>query len=327
MENILSHAEVDALMDAMTEGEERETAPDEASSALSYDLTSQDRIVRGRLPGLDHIHDRCARNISRDLGLMLRAQVRVVAEPGALIRHSEMLALLPSPAKLAILRMHPFSGFSLLSLDPSLVQRLLAAILGGDLGEDEGRTEVTPVQERLLKRLFNAVTVNLEKAWESVAKMQFEVARVEFDPQLASIGVGTDLVLASSFEVNIDDEEAGRIVLATPFASLEPVRKALGDAVSGDDDSGKSVAAHAIEAHILATSAELRCIFGQADMTVRELLDLRVDDVIRLESGPNMPLQCLLEGQARFNGHPVVQAGNIACAIDAIISQKGSRND
>ncbi len=327
MENILSHAEVDALMDAMAENAGPEHNEAQETPALSYDLTSQDRIVRGRLPGLDHIHDRCARNISRDLGLMLRAQVRVVAEPGALIRHSEMLALLPSPAKLAMLRMYPFSGFSLLSLDPALVQRLLAAILGGDLGEDDARTEVTPVQERLLKRLFTAVTNNLEKAWESVAKLKLEVSRVEFDPQLASIGVNTDLVLASSFEVSIDDEEAGRIVLATPFASLEPVRKALGDAVSGEDDSGNNVAAQAIESHILAASAELRCIFGQATMTVRELLDMRVDDVIRLDSGPDMPLRCLIEGQPRFSGSPVVQAGNLACAIDAIITPKGQKND
>lgn len=322
MENILSHAEVDALMDAMAEGSTEQPSNPNAP-ALSYDLTSQDRIVRGRLPGLDHIHDRCARNISRDLGLMLRTRVRVNSEPGALIRHSEMLALMPSPAKLAMLRMQPFSGLTLLSIDPALVQRLLASILGGDLGELDSSTEVTPVQERLLKRLFHTVTSNLEKAWDSVYKMRIEISRVEFDPQLAAIGVATDLVLASSFEVNIDDEDTGRIVLATPFASLEPVRKALGDAINGDDDVSKGVAAQALEQHIMAASVELRCIFGQAEMKVRELLDLRVGDVIRLSSGPNMPLQCLVEGQPRFAGKPIVQAGNLACAIDGAISKKG----
>jgi len=333
VENILSNAEVDALMSAMSDAPIDEDVQEELESlAVSYDITSQDRIVRGRLPGLDSIHDRCARNLARDLGLMLRSSVSIRAESGALIRHSELMALLPSPAKLALLRMTPLTGFSLLSLDPSLVDKLLGALLGGDLELDTGGAgefsqEVTPVQERLLRRLFVIITANIEKAWQPVYEIGIDIARVEFDPRQAAVGVGSDLVLAASLEVNIEEESIGRIVIGIPFSALEPVRKMLGEESSADSDGQSAVAEDAMHEHMLATNVEIRCIFGESTLSVRDLMDLQVDDVVRLESGPNTPLTCLVEDQARFFAKPVLQAGNISCEILGAVSKEELENE
>lgn len=329
MEQVLSNEEVSALMSALSDEEQESISSPVQAEASDYDLTSQDRIVRGRLPGLDHIHDRAARGFGRDLSLMLRAPVSVIGEPGALIKHGEFMAVLSVPAKLGVLRAAPLPGHLLLAIDPPLADRLIGAMLGGSLDDEQSnsgsRGDVTPVEERLLRKLFVYFNRNLEKAWSGTEPLTIETVRVEFDPVRAAIGLATDLVVASSFEIHIDGDPSGRLHLAIPFATIEPVRKSLGDAGSSAEGGRDPKLRANLEEIVKSLPVEVRCIFGEADMTLRSFLKLRVGDVLRLDTGPNEDINCMVEGNRRYRGQAVTHAGNLAFEISALIAGKQER--
>ena len=61
MNDLLSQDEIDALLHGVDSGAV-ETQPEAPSGeARSYDFASQDRIIRGRMPTLEMVHERFAR--------------------------------------------------------------------------------------------------------------------------------------------------------------------------------------------------------------------------------------------------------------------------
>lgn len=61
VQDLLSQDEIDALLHGVDDGDIETGAGVGAGGITSYDLTSQDRIVRGRMPTLEMINERFAR--------------------------------------------------------------------------------------------------------------------------------------------------------------------------------------------------------------------------------------------------------------------------
>ncbi|MFH1810663.1 MAG: FliM/FliN family flagellar motor switch protein [Pseudomonadota bacterium] len=319
MSSVLSNEEVDALMSALAQ-DSASTGEKHAREALSYDLTSQDRVVRGRLPGLDGILDRSARGFVRDLGLVLRQQVDVIPEPSALLKHSEFMAILPSPGKIAVLRMPPLRGHALLYLDFELSARLIGALLGDSLHNNDGAvasSAPTPASERIMRRLVAYFTGNLDRNWQPVQPVTTEIVRIEQEPLRAALGTAADLVVASSFEIQLGEGTSGRMLFGIPFSSIEPLRKALGDASVTLRESRDAAQQSAMRRVVRELPVDMRCILGETTLTVRDLVRLHEGDILRLERGPDSLAVCLVEGQPRLQGRIVVHEGNLAIAVGA----------
>jgi flagellar motor switch protein FliM len=162
------------------------------------------------------------------------------------------------------------------------------------------------------------LTNNLRKAWSAVEPLDIRIIRVEFDPAQAAVAVATDLVIASSFELRIDEQPAGRLHLAIPFATVEPVRKALGDLGSAAEEHRDPLLRARMAQTVRETPVELVCELGSTHTTLRHFLTLGVGDVLRLNTGVDSALSCTIEGQPRLFGHPVVSSGNVALEITAL---------
>src|SRR3989338_4607227 len=133
MAQILSQEEVDALLRGVTDGEietETEEAVDE-SGIVSYDLTSQERIIRGRMPTLDIINQRFSRLFSNSLSSALRKALDVSAVSTDTVKFGEFVKSLPVPASLHIFRIEPLRGFALLVAESKLVFALVDTFFGG----------------------------------------------------------------------------------------------------------------------------------------------------------------------------------------------------
>ena len=84
MSSPLDQSEVDALMAAIQDGRvEGESGRDPDAPVVPYDLTSQDRIIRGQMPTLDSINERIASMFGSNLAGRTRIDIRVSPAPRA----------------------------------------------------------------------------------------------------------------------------------------------------------------------------------------------------------------------------------------------------
>jgi flagellar motor switch protein FliM len=187
MTQVLSQDEIDALLKGMSGGEietETETAAEEEEGIISYDLTNQEKIIRGRMPTLEIINQRFCRLFRSSLSSMLRKVADISALSVDTIKFGEFLKSLPVPASLHLFRMEPLKGYSLITIESKLVFALIDIFFGGDGTSTlkvEGR-DFTPIEDRMIKRVVVNALKDYTESWKPVHAINFEYSRSEMNP-------------------------------------------------------------------------------------------------------------------------------------------------
>ena len=100
-QQILSQDEVDALLQGITgESQKPETAEVNTPGGVrNYNIASQERIVRGRMPTMEIIGERFARNIRLGLFNLIRKSPEVSIGGAKVIKYSAFLREIVVPTK------------------------------------------------------------------------------------------------------------------------------------------------------------------------------------------------------------------------------------
>ena len=234
-EDFLSQDEVDALLKGAT-GEQDDVPLEEDSSGVrNYDIATQERIVRGRMPTYEIINERFARLLRVGLFNFMRRTVDISVGPVKVIKFSEFVRNLVVPTNLNMVHMKPLRGTALLVFDPSLIFLIVDNLFGGD-GRFHNRIEgrdFTQTEQRIIQRLLDVVFEDYEKAWKSVYPIEFEYIRSEMNPQFATIATPNEVVVTVTFELEIGDT-GGEFHVCIPYAMIEPIRDKLYSSLQGD---------------------------------------------------------------------------------------------
>ncbi len=318
---LLNPEEINALMSAIQDGRVAPQAPKGRGAAVPYDLTSQDRVIRGQMPTLDAINEQIASSFAMGLVARTRLSVRVTCGPASLLKFGDFNSLLAPPTTVCLLTLGKAGSQALLVLEPGLADALIAAALGDKRGhaEEQGvvpppeRRELTNVERKVLGRLLGIFTDGMAAAWAPVLPFKPEIARFESDPRLAAIAPINEAAVLCSFE--IDGALKGLIQLAMPYTAIEPAKKALMSPpkLSATSDSRFS---DRLEEEITQAQVELRALLGKSRMSLRKLLDLDVGDVLTLGTTEGVSLPVFVQGRAKFTGKPKVVGGALAIEID-----------
>ena len=172
MSEVLSQGEVDALLRGVGEGDvETETdQPEEVSGVVPYDLTSQEKIIRGRLPTLDIINQMFSRLFRSTFAGMMHKSVDVSIVSTDTIKFGDFLRSLPVPSSLHIFRMEPFRGHGLMVIESKLVFAVVDTFFGGS-GSMEAKItgrDFSTIEIRMIKNVVLSALEDLEKAWKPV---------------------------------------------------------------------------------------------------------------------------------------------------------------
>lgn len=334
MSPTLNPDEVNALMSAIQEGRISPDSPSASSprgQVVSYDLTSQDRVIRGQMPTLDAINEQVASVLGVGLAGRTRLALRVTSFPATLLKFIDFNPMLAAPATVCVLSLGKGSGPAIVVLDPGLADAMLAAALGDrkarpDETPADTRRDLTSVEKQVLRRLLTMLTDAMAAAWAPVLPFKPEVLRFESDPRLVAIAPPNDPAILCTFEIS--GAFSGRLHLALPFTSVEPAKKLLTQPprmnALGDE---RFAACMAQELH--QVRVELRATLGRAHLTLSRLLALEAGDLITLDTSENNPLPVLVEGRAKLSGHPRVVAGAMAVVVARDVHdfhQKPARN-
>ncbi len=315
MSEILSQDEVDSLLDGLDSGEvetEADTSKAEtADGVMAYDFTSQDKVVRARMPTFDVINERLSREVRATLSSMLQTNVDVSANPFDTLKFSEFVRSLPVPTSLHVFRMEPLRGHGLIVLESQLVYNLIDTFFGGEaLGKArvEGR-EFTNIEEVMIEKAVVAVLRNLEAAWAPIEPVRASLIRSEMNPQFTAIVLPTDLVIVTRFEIELE-QSAGNLVVCYPYSMIEPMRHKLSSGVQTEAEEIDTTWRKMIREVILESEVELTIEVGKAQITGERLIYMQKGDVIQLDTDVSEPITCYLDsGLEKLKGYIGVKRG------------------
>lgn len=322
MEQVLSKGEVDALLRGVGEGQiETETdVPEEVSGVIPYDLTSQEKIVRGRLPTLDIINQMFSRLFRNSFSSLMRKSADISTVSTDSLKFGEFLRSLSVPSSLHVFRMEPLRGFGLMVIESRLVFSFVDNFFGGTgtsdiniLGRDFSAIEV-----RMTKKVVQAALEDWERAWKSVHPVACTYVRSEVNPQFAAIVPPTDVVLVIVFDIEMENS-SGTATICIPYSMIESIINKLKANFQSEQMEVDQVWINRLRGELMQIEVEMVAELGQAQMTPRDLLGLHEGDVVMLGKDVSDPLYINIEGNAKFRGYSGISRGMKAIQITDVL--------
>ncbi len=315
VQDILSQDEIDALLHGVDDGsvETEDEAQARPGEVKSYDLTSQERIVRGRMPTLEMINERFARYTRVSLFNLLRRSAEVAVGGIQVQKFGEYIHSLYVPTSLNLVKVKPLRGTALFILDARLVFKLVDNFFGGDgrPAKIEGR-EFTPTELRVVRMVLDQAFVDMTEAWQSVMKINFEYVNSEVNPALANIVNPSEVVVVSTFHIELDGG-GGDMHFTMPYSLIEPIREMLDAGFQSDLDDHDERWTRALREDVLDVRVPLSATVVRRQIRLRELLDMQPGDVIPVTLPDSMVLRA--NGIPTFKVRMGAQKGNLALQI------------
>ena len=283
-DDFLSREEVDALLRGVSSGS---TAIEQSTANPGfrpYNLATQERIVRGRMPTLEIINERFARLLRLGLFNFMRRSANVTAGPVRVIKFSEFVRNLAAPSNLNLVHIKPLRGTSLFVFDPTLVFLVVDNLFGGDgrfLPKTEGR-DFTQTEQRIIQRLLNLVFDSYGKSWHPVYPIEFEYLRAETNTQFANVATPNEVVVATTFEVNFGSV-VGEMHICMPYSILEPIRDLLSSTLQGEALEVDKRWVGRLSKQVQSAEVTLLANLTHAQVRLDQILNMKVGDVIPLD--------------------------------------------
>ena len=319
-QQILSQDEVDALLQGIT-GESQKLEPEEqpTEGIRDYNLASQERIVRGRMPTMEIINERFARNIRIGLFNLIRRSPEVSIGGTKVQKYSAFLRELVVPTNFNIVSIKPLRGSGLVVCEPTLVFSVIDALFGG-AGKFHTRIEgrdFSPTEQRVIQRLVDVVATEFKKAWNGIYPLELEYQRSEMQPQFANIATPNEIVVSTAFTLELGDT-TGSIHLAIPYATMEPIRDILYSSVQGDSAEPDRRWVNLLKTQIQDAEVELVAELGHAPATVEQLLSMKAGDFLELDL--ESLIQAKVDGVPVFKCHYGTNNGRYAIKVDELLT-------
>lgn len=302
----LSQDEVDALLKGVNGDSDDEQEEENPNGPRTYNLATQERIVRGRMATLELINERFARLLRIALFNLLRRTAEVSVGPVRILKYSEFVRNLVVPTNLNMVQIKPLRGTALFIFDPTLVFLVVDNMFGGDgrfHNRIEGR-EFTQTELRIIQKLLQAVFENLAKSWQPVYPVEFEYLRSEMNTTFANIATPNEVVLANTFTIELGSV-SGEFHICLPYAMIEPIRDLLSSSLQGDHMEADKRWVKLLSREVQTAEVELVANLGNGALTLRQILGLKIGDFVAIDVPETI--------HAGVDGVPVMECRYGAC--------------
>lgn len=326
MNQVLTQEEINSLLRGLSEGEIEENSVETVnnqSNAKKFDLANQERIIRGRMPTMELIHDRFARqfrtSLSKFLGRTCFANVGGIE----MVKFGLFMKKLPLPSSLHIFRMPPLSGYALMVVSAPLVFGIIDSLFGGS-GQGrvkiEGR-EYTPIETRLIGKVVMQALEVLKDAWAPIHPVDFVYVRSEFNPLAIAIVPPTDVVIIVTIEVELE-QESTTLTICTPISTIDPLRSKLAAGFQSTRLEVDSGVAKRMDVNVRQSISNMSVQLATGMIKTKEFLNLKVGDVVSLDTNPSEEALLMVEGSPKFYGYVGSYRGNRAIRITRPIPKR-----
>ncbi len=327
MNQVLTQDEINSLLRGLSEGDVEtdsiEAVDQNSKNAKKFDLANQERIIRGRMPTMELIHDRFARQFrtafSKFLGRTTFANVGGIE----MIKFGLFMKKLPLPSSLHIFRMPPLSGYALMVVSSPLVFGIIDSLFGGS-GQNkvkiEGR-EYTPIEIRLIGKVVMMALDVLKDAWAPIHPVDFVYVRSEFNPLAVAIVPPTDVVITVTVEVELE-QETTTLTICTPYSTIEPLRSKLATGFQSTRLEVDTGLARRMEVSVKQTTANMSVQLATGAIKTADFLKLQKGDIITLDTNPSEEAMLMIEGTPKYYCYVGSYRGNRAARMTRPIPRR-----
>lgn len=317
-DKILSQEEIDALLKGVQSGDiDTESAKEQILSGLRpYDFTSQERIIRGRMPGLEIANEGFIRLFRNSISTLTMRFIDVTVYGTKILKFSDFIKTIPMPSNINLFKMKPLKGMALFVMEAPLVFAFIEFFFGGTntrYFKPEGRA-FTPIEQRVIQKVVKIGLNDLASAWSGIAPIEPEYVGSEMNPQFVTIVAPTELVI--SIEIHIEIENfTGKMFLCIPYSMIEPVKEKLYSGLHADKLEIDQRWTKRLKEMLMDCPLRLHVEMGTAELTFGDLMNFRVGSVIILNKPVSEDLIVKVEDVPKFKGMSGISRGNQAVKI------------
>ena len=307
MADILSQEEIDALLDvveddgdSVLEGDEDNLAPQR--QVTLYDFKRPNRVSKEQLRAFRGVHDKMARSLASQISSIMRSIVEIQFHSVDQMTYGEFLMSLPNPTSFNVFSVKPLEGSGVIEINPSIAFPMLDRLLGGKGEPFDANREFSDIELSLFETVLRVMMSTLKEAWGPVMEIYPNIESKESSPNVVQIVAQNEIVVMVVMEIIIG-HSSGMMNICYPVISLEPILPKLAsrDLMLNETSSKKS---RNTELQVLLGGAKvnIEANLGGAELTLRDVLDLKVDDVLRLSTPANDIVTISVDGKERFKG-------------------------
>lgn len=326
MNQVLSQDEINTLLQGLSKGDIEDGSVESVGqqNVKKFDLASQERIIRGRMPTLELIHERFSRQFRTGLSRFIGKACFTNVGGFEMVKFGSFMKKLPLPSSLHIVKMSPLSGQALMVVSAPLVFGVIDGLFGGR-GQGrlkiEGR-EYTPIESRLIGKVVKIALEVLKEAWAPVSPIEFEYVRAEVNPFAVTIAPPSDVVIVVNIEIELE-QECATLTMCIPYSTLEPLRAKLSTSIQSTRLEVDRMLLERMRGNVMQTTCSLSVQLARGSVKTRDLLALGKGDILTLDTNPSEDARILVEGVPKFYG----SIGSIRGGKAIRISQPIPKND
>lgn len=288
---------------------------------VAYDFKRPERVGKEQMRALQSLHEGFSRNFGASLSALLRTIVESKLISVDQLTYSEFVYSLEIPTCFNLLRPQPLEGNWILDFSPSILYPVIDRMLGGaPTAESSLKRPLSEIELRLTGRITNAFLRELTNAWANTIELDFQLERVESNPQLVQIVPPNEVVVLVSFEIMMG-RARGMVNLCIPFNTIERIGTKLTNNSWIGYASSKSSTSTQSHIRNLINESQVELVVNLARSSIRavDLINLQVGDIVTTEKDVHSPLEVEVAGVGKFTGSAGAFKGKKAIEVSGTI--------
>jgi flagellar motor switch protein FliM len=286
MTEVLSQDEIDQLLTAINAGE---TEPEDFKPAADtrkikiYDFKRPDKFSKEQIRTISIMHETFARLTTNALSANLRSMVHVHVASVDQLTYEELIRSIPTPTTLAVINMDPLKGNAILEIDPAITFSIIERLFGGTGEGTKSQHELTDIEAAVMEGMIVRILGNMREAWAQVIDLRPRLGQIETNPQFAQIVPPTDMVVLVTLETKVGEVE-GMMNFCIPYLTIEPIIGKLSAQFwySSARRAATNENLNTLKEKLSTVDVTIVAEIGKINIPIKDVLSLRVNDVVRL---------------------------------------------
>ncbi|MGI5172197.1 flagellar motor switch protein FliM [Treponema sp. OMZ 840] len=326
MNEVLSQDEIDQLLMAISSGDtdtEEFKPVNDTRKIKIYDFKRPDKFSKEQIRTVSIMHETFARLTTTALSAQLRSMAHVHVASVDQLTYEEFIRSIPTPTTLAVINMDPLKGNAILEIDPAITFSIIDRLFGGQGHAAKVQRDLTDIEQSVMEGIIVRILANMREAWTQVIDLRPRLGQIETNPQFAQIVPPSEMVVLVTLETKIGEEE-GMMNFCIPYITIEPIISKLSSQFwfSSVRRSSTTQYLGVLKEKLSSVDMDVVAEIGSIDLPIRDVLTLKVGDIVRLSNiRVGDPLTLNVGNKKKFYCQPGVIGKKMAVQVIGKIDQ------